>query len=123
MMGYKTRKSLWVAEFGAMTDQILFDRLAYIDRLKRGGIGDDQARAHAEAMDAALRESVATRADIAGLSSAIAALDSKFQTTITALDTKIDNKFDMAVKDMTIRLGGIVALGVAALAAFKFFEH
>jgi hypothetical protein len=24
---------------------------------------------------------------------------------------------------MTIRLGGTVALGVAALAAFKFFEH
>jgi hypothetical protein len=69
-----------------MTDQILFDRLTYIDRLKRGGIGDEQARAHAEAMDAALRESVAT-------------------------------------KDMTIRLGGIVALDVAVLAAFKFFEH
>jgi hypothetical protein len=91
-----------------MTDQILFDRLTYIDRLKRGGIADDQARAHAEAMDAALRESVATRADLDALKIAMAAIESKI---------------DLAVKDMTIRLGGIVALGVAVLAASKFFEH
>ena len=47
-----------------MADQILFDKLAYIDRLKRGGIDDNQARAHAEAMDDALRESVATTAQL-----------------------------------------------------------
>jgi len=50
-----------------MADMILFDKLAFIDRLKRAGIEDNQARAHAEAMDDALRESVATKADIAGL--------------------------------------------------------
>jgi hypothetical protein len=103
-MRYKTVVSIPVTDIGAMTDQILFDRLTYIDRLKRGGIGDDQARAHAEAMDAALRESVATRADIDAIKLALAGVE-------------------MAVNDMTIRLGGTVALGVAALAAFKFFEH
>jgi hypothetical protein len=34
-----------------MADMILFDKLAFIDRLKRAGIEDDQARAHAEAME------------------------------------------------------------------------
>jgi hypothetical protein len=48
-----------------MADQILFDRLRFIDRLKRAGIDDNQARAHAEAMDEALHESVATKLNIA----------------------------------------------------------
>lgn len=38
-----------------------------VDRLKRSGIGDDQVRAHAEAMDHVLREAVATKADIKAL--------------------------------------------------------
>lgn len=46
---------------------ITFDRLAYIDRLKEAGFDDKQARAQAEALDAALRDSVATKTDIAAL--------------------------------------------------------
>lgn len=57
-----------------MPDQILFDRLTYIDRLKRAGIAEDQARAHAEAMDDALREAVATRTDILVLKADIESL-------------------------------------------------
>ncbi|WP_244594544.1 hypothetical protein [Methylosinus sporium] len=43
---------------------ITFDRLAYIDRLKEAGFDDKQARAQADALDAALRDSVATKADL-----------------------------------------------------------
>jgi hypothetical protein len=75
-----------------MTEQILFDKLAYVDRLKRAGVSDEQARAHAEAMDAALYESVATKVDLR-----------------------------MAVKDMTIRTGAIAAALFAALASIKYF--
>jgi hypothetical protein len=75
-----------------MADQIHFDKLGFIDRLKRAGIKDNQARAHAEAMDEALRESVATKLDIA-----------------------------LAVRDMTIRMGAIVIALFAALASIKFF--
>ena len=82
-----------------MTDQILFDKLIYIDRLKRAGITDEQARAHAEAMDEALRESVATRRDVQTLRHDIA----------------------LAVKDMTIRTGAMLAALFAALASIKFF--
>ena len=75
-----------------MADQILFDKLGFIDRLKRAGVDDNQARAHAEAMDEALRESVATKLDIA-----------------------------LAVRDMTIRMGAIAIALFAALASIKFF--
>jgi hypothetical protein len=86
-----------------MADTILFDKLAYIDRLKRAGIDDNQARAHAEAMDEALRESVVTKADL--------------RSEITSLETKID----LAVRDMTIRTGAMLIALFAALASIKFF--
>jgi hypothetical protein len=82
-----------------MSDQILFDKLRYIDRLINGGIGEEQARAHADAMDDALREAVATKSDI----------------------FRLDSKIDLAVRDLTIRIGGLVAAGVALLAGIKFF--
>ncbi len=50
---------------------INFDRLAYIDRLKSGGIDDEHARAHAAALDAALRDSVATTSDVEDLGIAL----------------------------------------------------
>ena len=86
-----------------MADTILFDKLAYIDRLKRAGIDDNQARAHAEAMDEALRESVVTKADL--------------RSEITRLETKID----LAVRDMTIRTGAMLIALFAAHASIKFF--
>ena len=46
---------------------VTFDKLAFVDTLTRGGIPEDQARAQADALDAALRDSVATKADIAAL--------------------------------------------------------
>jgi hypothetical protein len=43
---------------------LTFDRLAYIDRLREAGFDEKLARAHADALDAALRDSVATKADV-----------------------------------------------------------
>jgi hypothetical protein len=60
-------------------------------------------RAHAEAMDEALRESVVTKADL--------------RSEITRLETKID----LAVRDMTIRTGAMLIALFAALASIKFF--
>jgi len=50
-----------------MASQVLFNPLTYIDRLVRGGFTQDQARASAEALEAALCESVATKADLSEL--------------------------------------------------------
>lgn len=43
---------------------VTFDRPTYIDRLREAGVDDNQARAHAEALDAALRDTIATKTDI-----------------------------------------------------------
>jgi hypothetical protein len=89
-----------------MNEQILFDRLRYIDKLKGAGIGEDQARAHADAIDSALREAVATKSDIAALKSDIA---------------RVDAKIDLAVRDMTIRSGAMAAAIIGILATIKYF--
>src|SRR6516164_1260797 len=51
----------------AMVENLLFDKLAYIDRLTKAGVDKAQARAHAEALEEALRESVAPRSDVLAL--------------------------------------------------------
>jgi hypothetical protein len=86
-----------------MSDQILFDKLRYIDRLINGGVAEEQARAHAEAMDDALREVVATKRDL------------------DAVRAAIETRVDLAVRDMTIRSGAIAAAIVGILATIKYF--
>ncbi len=49
-----------------------FDKLAYIDSLQASGVAEDQARAHAVALGAALHEVVATKADMAEVKGLIA---------------------------------------------------
>jgi hypothetical protein len=58
--GKRGRAILWAMTSPGLT----FDRLAYIDRLREAGFDEKQARAQADALDAALRDSVATKADL-----------------------------------------------------------
>ena len=67
-----------------MTSQLLFDRLAYVDRLKAGSFSEQQARAAADALGEALTETVATKADIAQL-------ETKMETRFSALDVRFAN--------------------------------
>ncbi len=86
-----------------MPDTLLFDKLAYVDRLVKAGIDENQARAFSDALDEALKESVATKADV----------------------SRVEHKIDLLGRDLTIRIGGMFAafyaLVLATLAAFKFF--
>ena len=93
-----------------MTDQILFDRLVYIDRLKKAGVSEDQARAHADALDEALRETVVTKSE---LERQVSRIERRFDS--------VENKIELGIRDVTIRLGAIIAPGVAVLAALKYF--
>jgi hypothetical protein len=74
-----------------MTD-LLFDKLAYKDKLTASGIPEAQARALGDAMDEALRESVVTRTYL-----------------------------DMRLAQLTVRIGGMIIAAVAILIGVKFF--
>ncbi len=73
---------------------VTFDKLAYVEKLKAGGISPDAARLHADALDEALRESVSTKADL--------------------------RELELSIKLWTAGLAGAL---LAALSAIKFFGH
>ena len=113
------------------TTEITFDKLLYVDRLKSGGIEERHARAHAEALDQALRDTVATKLDLATgkqeLRDEIRSFRDEWRNDnrdlrgeIIRLDNKIDNKVDVAVRDIKIWLGGIIIIAFGALASIKF---
>ena len=56
-----------------MTAQVLFNQLAYIDRLTRGGFSPEQARASTEALETAFSESVVTKSDFVDVKSELKA--------------------------------------------------
>lgn len=85
-----------------MTD-LLFDKLAYKDKLTASGIPEAQARALGDALDEALRESVATKNDVA-------ILRSDLMTELAKLKL-----------DLTVRMGVMAAATIAILASVKFF--
>jgi hypothetical protein len=74
---------------------ITFDKLAYIDHLKSAGISDDQARAHAVALDSALHETVATQADV----------------------QRLESKIELQERDLKIWFGKMMAWQLTAIAA------
>lgn len=91
------------------TSGLTFDRLAYMDRLREAGFDEKQARAHAEALNGALRDSVATKADIERLE---IKLDAKIETTAASLKIEI-------LRWLVVTQ---IALAGVMLAAIKFIK-
>jgi hypothetical protein len=86
-----------------MENQLLFDKLAYVDRLIKSGIDEGQARALSDALDEALKESVATKNDIA------------------SLRNDLYHKIEVEIRDLKIWVGSIAVLLFGALVAVRFF--
>ena len=78
---------------------ITFDKLTYIETLKSAGIADEHARAHTHALDDALRDSVATKADVKELDHKIVAMEQR----------------------IIIKVGAMFFTGIGFLAALQFF--
>lgn len=72
----------------------MFDRLLYVDTLKSAGVPEDQARAHASALQTALLDTVATKDDVAGV-----------RTDVEKIETSLHG--DM--KNLEIALRGEIA--------------
>jgi hypothetical protein len=78
-----------------MATDLLFDKLAYKDKLTASGVPEATARAHADALDEALREGVATKSDVALV------------------------RKDLAITEQRLKIwtGGVAAAAVSALFA------
>ena len=67
----------------------MFDRLAYIDKLKGAGIDEPVARAHAEALDTALRDGVATHGDMVAVRSDLRELEHRFELRFVSIERRL----------------------------------
>ncbi|MEI8396276.1 MAG: hypothetical protein WCF85_16195 [Rhodospirillaceae bacterium] len=77
---------------------ITFDKLAYIDSLKVAGIPENQARAHAGALNDALHDTVATQADL------------------RETELRLERKIDLVERDLKIWFGKMMAWQLTAIA-------
>ncbi|KAF0138103.1 MAG: hypothetical protein FD153_1515 [Rhodospirillaceae bacterium] len=96
---------------------ITFDTLRFVRTLRDAGVEERQAEAIADAVKEAASDSdLATKAD---LRTEVAAVRADLHTEVAAV------KADLQVLkyELTIRMGGMIAAGVAVLAAMKFFGH
>ena len=94
-----------------------FDTLKLARRLEEAGFPPKQAGDTAEALAEALGE-LATKGDIAAVQSDIAGVKKE----IAALSAELDMKLELLRRDMTIRLGGMIAIGVGVIvAAMRIF--
>jgi hypothetical protein len=72
-----------------MTQTLIFDRQRYTDKLRDNGIDEKAARAHGDALDGALREAVATKADVQLVKADMLTEFAKVRVELAALKTEI----------------------------------
>lgn len=103
------------------------DTLAYAKRLRATGVPEDQAEAHAEALNAALQAEVATKADLksteAALRQDLKELDAVLRQELKALEAHFDARLIALETELRLHrwvLGFVVALQIAILAKLFF---
>lgn len=79
---------------------VTFDKLAYTQALRSGGFTAEQAETSAHALDTALRDSVATKSDIATLRSEVQAVKVDLEHRIDAVEARLDSKIDRVAVDL-----------------------
>jgi hypothetical protein len=94
----------------------VFDKLAYLDALKAAGVAEDHARAHANALDAALREGVATNAT---LKAEIGALRTEMQAEFAAVRSEMNAEFAAVRSEVKAEIAALRAEVMAGIAEAK----
>jgi hypothetical protein len=90
-----------------------FDTLGYAKRLRDAGISQGQAEAHAEAAREFVMGELVTKADLLAIKADLQATKADLQAMKADLQTAIDN---LSLR-LTLRLGVMLAAGLATLAA------
>jgi hypothetical protein len=91
-----------------------FDTLKMAHRLEAAGFSGPQAAGAAEALAEALAGTdLATKSDLNSV-------ESRLRSDLASLETKLLGAIELAPRDMTIKLGGIVVVGVGILAALHY---
>jgi len=94
---------------------IALDTLAYAKRLREAGFTEQQAEGQAQALAAAMTDSLATKQDLRELEVRVGArfdaVDAKFE----AMDAHFDARLADLERRMTMRLGGMMVTGIGVV--------
>jgi hypothetical protein len=98
---------------------VAFDTLTYARRLREVGVPQEQAEAHAEALAAAVTETLATKEDLRALATKQDLHELAVATKRDLHELAVATKRDLHELELrlTLRLGGMVGVSVAAVAA------
>jgi hypothetical protein len=94
---------------------VAFDSLGFAQRLEASGVPPQQAAGHAAAARDFIMAEQVTKADIALLATKTDLADVKLDLELKLADVKAT--VERLTLQMTVRLGGLMVLGIAALAA------
>jgi len=105
---------------------IALDTLAYAKRLREAGFSELQAEGQAQALAAAMSDSLATKQDLKELEIRIdarfASVDLRFSSLERQVDLRLSEltaRFDGRLADlerrMTLRLGGVMVAGIGVI--------
>jgi hypothetical protein len=100
---------------------VAFDTLTYARRLREVGVPQEQAEAHAEALAAAVTETLATKEDLRELASTakqdLSEVAASVRQEIRESALGIRQEMRELELRLTVRLGGMIGVSVAAVAA------
>ncbi len=107
-----------------MNTHILFDKFAYVDRLRQAGVDEALARAHGDGLEQALREEVATKSDLkdveVALRSEFVAVRSEIKDVEFALRSEIKDATASTISTLTNRISIAATI---TLVIFGFMLH
>ena len=96
-----------------------FDTLGYAKRLRDAGVASEQAEVHAEAARDFIMTEVATKSDLQLLERILRQEIDLLRLRTDARFDKLEAAIDNLTLRMTVRLGGMIAVAVAILAAIN----
>ena len=94
-----------------------FDTLAYAKRLRDAGLTADQAEAHAEAARDFIMTELVTESDLEVTRRILETAMQNGELRIEGRIDRLESRIDSLELHLLVRLGSLIALGIAILAA------
>lgn len=94
-----------------------FDTLGYAKRLREAGVATEQAEVHAEAARDFIMTALVTKSDLDVARQVLEAAMANGELRVESRIDRLENRIDSLELRLLIRLGGLIAIAVAILAA------
>ena len=96
-----------------------FDTLSFARFLREHGVAQEHADAHAEAARQFIMTELVTKQDLLLLRQDLQAAGAQYDIKLSHLSAQFDSKLDNLSLRLTVRLGVMLAAGIAAIATLS----